>query len=529
MATIRWIQPVFDNQIFSSWIVDSYWENLMQSANTPNCRNIRLKNWSTTIRKWYTSKIASNVGTKIMGIVTNSLNDKLYVVMNKNLYSVNTTTRAYSTAIWAVSTTDTPINFVTYDKYTIILNGEDYPYLYDGSSLSQLGSWNITNWANAGVWTSFADFTIVAWTWAYANQLFISKPIVSTAITDCYDWVDATADIRTMKSNILGMVSTLDRLIVFCENSIEWLDRSTVATVWGKSVFYTKPIGEWDKLASHRSIVAAGDKIFFITKDNKIKTIDYIQGTSDLRIGNLSDQEKQSISLFMENLDSDQSESFWYFNKTENLIKRHVKSQGALFIDTVINYDLINKTFLPDDNKYFSCAEEYDKKYYCGGDVNSNLYQDEVWYDDDWEGISWYRRSKDDPLGNPQIRKSVRGVWVNWQINSLWSFNMEVYVDWEKATSTKTINWVGIIPWSLSSAVIWGTEIGGEAIGGDPIQGSAFIMNNFNWKLSKSKLRQKGLRVQTKYYGNTKNTILSLESQSMDIRSIGDMTTAKKL
>ena len=652
MATIQGIRPNYSNAIFSKGMIDAYWNSNMPPEYTPYCRNIRLENWSTIIRKWFSQEVASVVGSNMKGLQANHVNDNLYAVFNKNFYVVDFTNDEYdiymfavltgwasATAWWVtwtavtdwefaitidwtaydvtaldfssttdedwiaaviqvgiraetsstetvvrstnkfiitsvdtssatevsvtsavswgagtdisgawgtafmdcetgrgtatapieISTTDTVVNMISYDKYTIILNGETYPLVYDWTTLTQLWAGAIEADANPLYGAVFADFTYVSGTGTKSTQLYISKPIVATAITDCYDWADATADIRTMRSNILWLVGTMNRLVVFCEDSIEYLDRSTVATVWGSSVFYTKPIATGDKLASHRSIVAAGDAIFFLTKDVQVKTVSYVEWTVEMDIGELSEDDWKSISLFMSSLDRDQSDSFGYYNKNEGLIKWRVKSNWAIFNDTCLVYDLIAQTWLVDDNKYFSCAAEYDKKYYCGSDLNTDLLQDEVDYDDDWEGIARERRTNDNSFGDPLIRKSFRGATINWQISTLGEIFVEWYVDWIKVTDTFTISWSAADPGILGWWVIWGAEIWAEPIGGEVQQVNLLRLSNFNKKVGKGKLRTKGKRIQRRYYGNKINTLMSLDGMWIDFRGIWDTIVKNKL
>lgn len=526
MATIQWVQTLYNDTIFSKWLISSIWNNLIPIQYTPDCKNITLKNWVTTIRKWYESIVASNVWTKIQWIKANPLNNKLYVCLNKTVKSVNFTNNTY-TDIGTISTTDKQINCITFDKYTIFLNWEDYPYLYDGTTLSQLWSWNIEVNANPKFGAIFSWFSFVVWSGAKSNLLYISKPILATAITDCYDWEWTWADIRTMSSNILWVVSTLSKLVIFCEHSIEYLDKSTVATTGWVSTFYTNPIGEWDILSAHRSIVPVWDKIFFLA-NKKIKTIDYVQWITDLRIWDLSDFEKGSISNIMDWLDDDQSESFGYYNKNESEVRWHVKTIWSRVNDVVIVYNMIAKSFLRYDNKYFSCAEQFNKQYYCWSDINSDLYQDDTWFVDIIDPIERYRYLNI-RISNPQIRKMFRWVWINWQINSLWSFNIDVFVDWKTVCDTATIQWVGSNESVLTTWII-GTEIGAESIWWDPIQPNLLNdLKTFNKKISKGKIRAKGKEIKIKVSWNTINTILSLESISVDLISKWDVKIEDKI
>ena len=66
----------------------------------------------------------------------------------------------------------------------------------------------------------------------------------------------------------------------------------------------------------------------------------------------------------MNTLDDDQGDSFGYFNRNENLIKRFLKTKNSNLNDICLVWDLINKTRLVDENKYFSGSVVKDNVYY---------------------------------------------------------------------------------------------------------------------------------------------------------------------
>lgn len=58
-----------------------------------------------------------------------------------------------------------------------------------------------------------------------------------------------------MKSDISGLVSTLDRLFIFREGAIEWLNRSSYTTIGSIASFYTNPLAEGETIASPTSAI----------------------------------------------------------------------------------------------------------------------------------------------------------------------------------------------------------------------------------------------------------------------------------
>lgn len=142
-------------------------------------------------------------------------------------------------------------------------------------------------------------------------------------------------------------------------------------------------MAQGEKLANSRCAVGAGDKIFFLTADKKIKTIDYVQGIDDVRVGELSDDEKVGIPNFMNNLNDDLSKSFAFYDQKNKLIKFFVRSKNSLTNDLCIIWDLVNKTFLVDDNKFYGILVNHNNKVYAGSCLNSVTYEDETGSDDD--------------------------------------------------------------------------------------------------------------------------------------------------
>lgn len=115
-------------------------------------------------------------------------------------------------------------------------------------------------------------------------------------------------------------------------------------------------------------------------------------GVDQVEIGELSDDPETGITAFMDSLDDDQSDAFGYFDPDFKLVKFHVKSSGAAFNDTVVVWDMVAKTFLVDDSKFFSCLVTHDRKTYAGSAINASVLQDETGTDDDGQSISGYRK-----------------------------------------------------------------------------------------------------------------------------------------
>lgn len=432
---------------FSKWLCDWAGDNRMPYAYSTDLRNIRIINQVTTIRKWYKSVVDDVTWTTIKGLVSN--NSNLYVVVDSKLKSCDLTNWNY-TNIWSLPN-DNDVWTITFGKYTIILTGW-VPYVYDWATLSAVTTY-VTN-SNPSFGTEFLNFTWIAWTWSFSNILYQSRPIISTNQEYSYDWNGSWAWQIIMKSNILWMVATLSRLVIFTEKSIEYIDRGSYTTIGWVLNFYPNPIAQWERLANNRCAVSAWDKIFLLTADKKIKTIDYISWIDDLKIWELSDDEKVWIPNFMNSLNDDLSKSVWFYDQKNKLIKFFVRSKNSLTNDICIIWDLVNKTFLVDNNKFYSILTNHNNKVYAWSCLNSYLYEDEIWTDDDWWEIAWYRYWAILVNGNQNKNKMYNSVSTSGTINSTTKIRKEVILDWDIIDSSLIERQENII-WGTASSSTW--------------------------------------------------------------------------
>ncbi len=429
---------------FSKGLCDGAGDNRMPYAYSTDLRNMRIVNQVSTVRKGYKTVVDDIVGTTVKGMASN--NSNLYVIVDSKLKSASVTTGDY-TNIGSLPN-DNDQGIITFGKYTIILTGAQ-PYVYDGSSLTAVTSYVASS--NPSFGTEFLNFTWVAGTGTLANVLYQSRPISATNPEYSYDWNGSGAGQMIMKSNILGLVATLSKLVIFTEKSIEWIDRSSYTTIGSVLNFYPNPMAQGEKLANNRSVVTAGDKIFFLTADKKIKTIDYLQGVDDIRVGDLSDDEKVGIPNFMNSLNDDLSKSAWFYDQKNKLIKFFVRSQNSLTTDTCIIWDLVNKTFLVDDNKFYSTLVKHNNKIYAGSCLNSVTYEDEVWQDDDGWEIAWYRYSAILANWRATSNKMYNGVSTTGTIGSGTTITKDIILDGDILDSS-TIEGAESVVWGTGSS-----------------------------------------------------------------------------
>ena len=283
---------------------------------------------------------------------------------------------------------------------------------------------------------SFLNFTWVAGGGTGINSqrniLYRSPAIVlASDIVKCYDFIGTGTFQIPRKSDILALKTTLSRLFIFEENRIEWIDKSSYTTISSVVTFFSNPLAKGEAVPNNGSVIVAGDKLFFLTKGKRIKSINYVVGVDQVEIADISNTPDVGITKFLdEQLNNDLSATVGFYDETLKHCKWFVRSRNSTVNDLVIIYDLVNQTFLIDNNKFYSCITRHsDGNYYAGGSFNTDLYQDEYGQDDDGGEISWYRYTA--PLDNekPWQNKLISEVSTTGTIDSTTVIKKEVFVD----------------------------------------------------------------------------------------------------
>lgn len=120
------------------------------------------------------------------------------------------------------------------------------------------------------------------------NILYISRPITAANPEYAYDWTGSGSQNITYDSKIAGLKSTMNGLYVFLDNKVEYLGANALQNVSGAATFISTPLGEGAAPISNLVIAASGDKIFYISKNLQIQTVNFVQGATNPSIGELS-------------------------------------------------------------------------------------------------------------------------------------------------------------------------------------------------------------------------------------------------
>ena len=362
---------------------------------------------------------------------------------------------------------------------------------------------------------SYATF-LVGW-WENKNAMWISPGITHIKPEYAIDFSSNGSDIVWMKWPIAAVKSTLDRLFIRTDRSIEYIDK----TALGAQSRYATPLAGTNTPGSPDLVVSADDKVFFWTDDNRMKALNYIAGITEAQVIDLTNRPNQWIDDILATLDSDQSWGFGYYDKEKKLVYFYLKTKNEQFNNICIIYDPVYDSFFYDTNKFFWTSAKLNGNYYCGSDMNAFIFQDAIGKDDDWLAIARERDTALLSIGNPNLRKAFREVNIFGEIDELTTINMSVLVDWVTVytgTITKNGEWVA-------------------GIGNNPIA-EDMVGANFSWwvtgripfekRLTYTNLSSKGKTIQVKFWWDNSWGDWCLSGMSIKYQALGDSLTSDK-
>lgn len=460
LVTLEWA--------FSKWL--NYWkgDNLIPKEYSNWLRNIRINNGWITLRNWYETVIETTTYSNVAMIVDNPWIDtlttiKLFFVAKKVstwffelCYLTSTNTIA---TVWTVSTTallDDRISYVIYENFLIILIWNAFPFVYDKltNTITQLTNAEIPTWIFPKVWWTLWTRTVL-WLW---NTLYFSQQVLwSTSVTNCYKYIGWDSKENTLDWRIIWILQWNDELYVFTTLSIYRISYN----IWSNQ-FVTDKLWDWWILANQFSASMAWNKVFYLTIDWKVKTLQYQPWIVNQMIGDLSDTVLWWIDeLFIWNDDSFtftdfEKYCFSTFDNKENLIKFYLPNinihkinplSDDLYSWTCIIWDLVNQWFLIDDNKafWYQTYNRYATKYFPKTwvwDTKLTIYLEKINLYEDRETFNiMFEFQKIINLWNPAIKKNWRWINISWKINDKSDFYIDVIID-DKLINTYSIKWL---------------------------------------------------------------------------------------
>lgn len=269
------------------------------------------------------------------------MNNKLYQIANSKIYEINETTGVQTDI--ATLGYDETTDILVYGNTIAVISSEGKDLkLFNGTAVSTITTDPASfPTANSGIVEYCRGFGFCAG----LNILYISRPITPANPEYAYDFTGSGSQQITYDENIVALKATLGGLFVITEKKVEFLGANALQNVAGSAAFISTPIGMGGNPVTNLSVVASGDKIFYLTKNLEIQTVNYISGVENAQIGNLSARPIISVKELLKNLDTEQSSAFGVFNENDNTIQIHCRTIGSPFNDTCIVYDLPNDTW----------------------------------------------------------------------------------------------------------------------------------------------------------------------------------------
>lgn len=480
---IEWIKVQALQAPFSKWIVMDKGVHLMPAQYTPYAKNIRIESWTTTKRKWYVRVVSSNDNEHF---IDNMISDwtYLYALSDWKLYKVDFNT-ALTMTRYTELTFDPDVYLLRYWKYLFFLSENTNKWYYLDTSAWTWWALTITDNAKFRFWEVYKQQVYLVWWGSYSNVLYGSRSWSyenPEHILD-FDWDGSQA--IYFKSKIMGLAAIREQLFVFTEDTIEILWQSSAE--WGIIADYSIPIAWSNQPVNPKMVVKADDIVFFWTKENQMKSLNYMQWVTETVVWDISHRQNLSIKDFTETLDEDQSTSFWYYNRNTKTVHWHLRQRWEPVPNIVLVYDVNTDSFFIDTNKYFNCVAEHKNKYYWGSVFWAIIYQDNTWPTDDWVAIEWQRDTAIFTVWSPVYRKEFRQLNIYWEKDDDVDINVSVLVDGKN-----------VFDWTIKASWWWISWFWSEWIATTPIafETEKSTIKPFEYIITRWNLRSRGKNIQ---------------------------------
>ena len=403
---------------FSKGFIGWYNQIAVPAQYSTYLRNCRIENESIVMRdgfRAYTSigalwryRQLKNVGGQLYALIQEEWTyvTKLYHLLPSNYYNLGTV-GDNSTRILNKDDIDiVPI----WDMALILAKGKNIQYSINGQPVAQLES---EKRVNVDWWTAI-DRAFSSCMWAYySSNVFINeiqketrthtdpdtgetttgyeykktnRVIVSHFVNmDVADWRDEARNFSAQKdaddleipykivcpTTVTGIVGTMQNLYIFCEDSIQYLDQTILQEYRNNKILRSVPIANGYQLDNHHLCAAAGNFVFFFSRDKHIRSIWYTSGIYDPQIADLTDTEFGIQRWINDNIADDQSQWFAFFNKKDQTIEFHLTSKKAyarskfneFCNDITLIRDLQHQSWLIDTWKYFGAMENFNRSW----------------------------------------------------------------------------------------------------------------------------------------------------------------------
>jgi len=445
--------------------ISKFWTKLMVSSKSVNkipdeylklAQNARIFDWGIWPARGKIQLTSSTIWTNNKwGFV---LNNTLYQITNSNIYSIDETSwvQTLVVALWYDARTDI---LPYWDDFAIIVSEWEDLKVFDWTATLITPATvpaGDTGWIIEFI-NSNQGYTLYG-VW---NIVYISRPIVPANPEYAYDFTDASAQNIDLKSKIVSIRVGISWVFIFTEDwraTFIWTD--SLQDIGWSPTFLSRTLWIWWIPVSNRSVTSSWDQVFYLTKNKIWNTINYIGGTDKTTIWRLSSIPIVWIDELLKWIASNQPSAESFYNENDNTIQLHVRTNTAWFNDIVLVYDMINITFAIDKGKNYNYIVKKDEKYFGFSDINSSIYQDDVWTSMAWSPIPF------------KIITQSMNQWTIIQKRYWWFFTAWVIWPFTKLDYVVRIDWGWVFSDTISGesfAVNWLWEIWWAPIWAEPI------------------------------------------------------------
>lgn len=407
------------------------------SAYATEFKNGRIKNGITILRPWYTRVDTLTWWTGWIRWFWQYQNT-LLISYDWTLYKSNTDVTSFWT-VWSLNTNN-DTSFLNIWSETYIYHWWT-PEYYDWSSLNDVTDLPV----NPRFWAYFGWRQWVAGDTTYTNSIYYSRQYDITdltAIRTFTDFSDTPQEQFLWFDWVIEWLFATQNILYAFTNEWVYSFRNEYQVAWYNYIPVFNKMFPWVQLNNYKSVTSVWEKLFFLTKDKHIKTINYIWGIEFPQLWELSHKENKSIGWFMDNLDDDQSEAFVVYDRKTNLVKFHMKSNWGTNIDTVVVYDMETQEFIEDTNKPFWSWIFFNWKMHTWNHSNWDIYIDENWTsDNNWDlwWSDWFKRISKKIDVHEFDQFILRWIDVVWSITLWTTLYMDVYFNDETSTDIDTM------------------------------------------------------------------------------------------
>lgn len=469
--------------VFSEWYVDNTPNLYIPQWASPYLRNARLDGNTVNIRKWH--RLFKALDSRGYGIwtylKTNWADDKIIVRENilDNEWAEDPSKKlALYAEDWTKTEISTSTNITSNNRMDFV-NVADTVFCMNWVDKFWKLSWT-TYSIPANVPTNFAPRFWVIFNWCLWASWWSSNPnIVYKSLWGKYDntgkfvapayddFTTTGSDQFTFQENITGLCANAQALFYFTKSTVSVTGQSDIETVqisnWGSRVAYTTSVltaKEW--AVNHESIVWVWNNVYYVTPNNKICKIERGNNIYGYEVMDLSARKYAGCEWLMNTLAKDQTQCWWYYVPSEDIIKWFFRSEWSWVNDVCVVYDVEKDKFLVDNGKIFYAGCAFHNKVYALAEVEAKLYEDEIGTEDEDMPIPFEYWTKQFYIWEPSYKKLFWETRTTMDINANAEVTQEIWIDGSQIDSTiidksylpdQNVGWI----WTFATAtsMVW--------------------------------------------------------------------------